>query len=165
VATLRKRPFLHRKNLQEETSIWDNLLRRYLCPVSHLCRPASFGLAVIALSRGVESPVPTGVHTLAWTAADGTSTRQYALPSCDENHIVSVMTLQEASLARATAASASVIRHKEKFFRKKLFSSTTKSKSQQPLWHKFTQSRCRALQNSRWRMITSTLSTNCGPRP
>jgi len=40
-----------------------------LCPVSRLCRPASFGLAVIAPSRGVESPVPTGVHTLAWTAA------------------------------------------------------------------------------------------------
>jgi len=36
-----KRPFLHRKNLQEETSLWDNLLRRYLCPVSRLCRPAS----------------------------------------------------------------------------------------------------------------------------
>jgi len=31
--------------------------------------PCSFGLAVIALSRGVESPVPTGVHTLTWTAA------------------------------------------------------------------------------------------------
>jgi len=38
--------------------------------VSRLCRPASFGLAIIAPSRGVESPVPTGVHTLAWTAAD-----------------------------------------------------------------------------------------------
>ena len=56
-------------NLQEETSLWDNLLQRYLCPVSRLCRPASIGLVVIALSRGIESPVPTGVHTLAWTAA------------------------------------------------------------------------------------------------
>ena len=37
--------------------------------MSHLCRPASFGLAILAPSRGVESPVPTGVHTLAWTAA------------------------------------------------------------------------------------------------
>ena len=32
--------------------------------------PPCFGLAVIAPSRGVESPVPTGVHTLAWTAVD-----------------------------------------------------------------------------------------------
>jgi len=38
--------------------------------VSRLCRPASFGLGIIAPSRAVESPVPTGVHTLAWTAAD-----------------------------------------------------------------------------------------------
>ena len=38
--------------------------------MSCLCRPASFGLAIIAQSRGVESLVPTGVHTLAWTAAD-----------------------------------------------------------------------------------------------
>jgi len=37
--------------------------------VSRLCRPASIGLALIAPSRGVESPVPTGVHTLVWTAA------------------------------------------------------------------------------------------------
>ena len=36
--------------------------------MSRLCRPT--GLAIIAPSRGVESPVPTGVHTLAWTAAD-----------------------------------------------------------------------------------------------
>ena len=35
---------------------------------SPLCS-VSFGLAIIAQSRGVESPVPTGVHTLAWTAA------------------------------------------------------------------------------------------------
>ena len=63
-------PFLHRKNLQEETSLWDNLLRRYLCPVSRLCRPANFGLGIMSPSRGVESPVPTGVHTLARTAAD-----------------------------------------------------------------------------------------------
>jgi len=51
-----------------QASLWDNLLRRYLCPVSRLCRPASIGLAVIAQSRGIESPVLTGVHTLAWTA-------------------------------------------------------------------------------------------------
>ena len=38
--------------------------------MSRLYRPASFGLAIIAPSRGVESPVPTGVYTLAWTAAD-----------------------------------------------------------------------------------------------
>ena len=38
--------------------------------MSRLCRPVSIGLAIIAPSRGVESPVPTGVHTLAWTAAD-----------------------------------------------------------------------------------------------
>ena len=38
--------------------------------MSRLCRPVSFGLAIIAPSRGVESPVPTGVHTLTWTAAD-----------------------------------------------------------------------------------------------
>ena len=38
--------------------------------MSRLCRPASFGLAVIAPARGVKSPVSTGVHTLAWTAAD-----------------------------------------------------------------------------------------------
>ena len=38
--------------------------------MSRLYCPASFGLAIIAPSRGVESPVPTGVHTLAWTAAD-----------------------------------------------------------------------------------------------
>jgi len=56
--------------LREETSLWDNLLRSYLCPVSRLCRPASIGLTIIAPSRGVESLVPTGVHTLAWTAAD-----------------------------------------------------------------------------------------------
>ena len=58
---------------QEESagrSLWDNMLRRYLCPVSRLCRPASNGLSIIVLSRGVESPVQTGVHTLAWTAAD-----------------------------------------------------------------------------------------------
>ena len=38
--------------------------------MSRLYRPASVGLAIIAPSRGVESLVPTGVHTLAWTAAD-----------------------------------------------------------------------------------------------
>jgi len=38
--------------------------------VSRLCRPASFGLAIIAPSRGVESPVPTGVHARAWTQLD-----------------------------------------------------------------------------------------------
>ena len=38
--------------------------------MSRLCRPATFGLPIIDPSRGVESPVPTGVHTLAWTAAD-----------------------------------------------------------------------------------------------
>ena len=37
--------------------------------VSRLCNLASFGLALIAPSRGVESPVQTGIHTLAWTAA------------------------------------------------------------------------------------------------
>ena len=60
----------HRKNLREETSLWDNLLRSYLCPVSRLCRHVSIGLTIIAPSRGVESPVPTCVHTLVWTAAD-----------------------------------------------------------------------------------------------
>ena len=38
--------------------------------MSRLCRPATFGLVIIAPSRGVERPVPTGVHTLAWTADD-----------------------------------------------------------------------------------------------
>ena len=38
--------------------------------MSRLYRPVNFGLAIIAPSRGVESPVLTGVHTLAWTAAD-----------------------------------------------------------------------------------------------
>jgi len=38
--------------------------------VSRLCRPASFGLAIIAPSQGVENPVQTGVHTLAWTATN-----------------------------------------------------------------------------------------------
>ena len=38
--------------------------------MSRLCQPVIFGLAIIAPSRGVESPVPTGVHSLAWTAAD-----------------------------------------------------------------------------------------------
>jgi len=38
--------------------------------VSHLDRPVNFGLTIIGPSRGVESPVPTGVHTLAWTATD-----------------------------------------------------------------------------------------------
>ena len=38
--------------------------------MSRLYRPANFGLTIIAPSRGLESPVPTGVHTLAWTAAD-----------------------------------------------------------------------------------------------
>ena len=33
-------------------------------------RPVTFGLTTIVLSRGVEIPVPTGVHTLAWTATD-----------------------------------------------------------------------------------------------
>ena len=62
--------------LQEEFAgrdipfIGDNLLRRYLWHESRLCNPASFGLATIAPSQGVESPVPTDVHTLAWTAAD-----------------------------------------------------------------------------------------------
>jgi len=37
--------------------------------VSRFCRPASFGLVIIAQSRGVESLVPTGIHTLTWTAA------------------------------------------------------------------------------------------------
>jgi len=32
-------------------SLWDNLLQRYLCQVSRLCRPASIGLAIIAPSR------------------------------------------------------------------------------------------------------------------
>jgi len=32
--------------------------------------PCQLGLDIIAPSRGVESPVPTGVHTLAWTAVD-----------------------------------------------------------------------------------------------
>jgi len=41
-----------------------------MCPVSRLYRPTSIGLDIIGPSRGVESPVPTGVHTLAWTAAD-----------------------------------------------------------------------------------------------
>ena len=56
--------------MREETSLWDNLLQRYLCPVSRLYRLVSLGLVIIAPSRGVESPVPTGVYTLAWTAAD-----------------------------------------------------------------------------------------------
>ena len=38
--------------------------------MSRLGRPTSIVLAIIAPSRGVESPVPTGVDTLAWTAAD-----------------------------------------------------------------------------------------------
>ena len=38
--------------------------------MSRLCRPANIGLVIIAPSGGVESPVPTSVHTLAWTAAD-----------------------------------------------------------------------------------------------
>ena len=38
--------------------------------MSHLYRPDRFGLDIIVPSRGVESPVPTGVHTLTWTAAD-----------------------------------------------------------------------------------------------
>ena len=38
--------------------------------MSRLCRPDSFGLAIIVPSRGVETPVPTGVHTIAWTAVD-----------------------------------------------------------------------------------------------
>jgi len=63
VAWSGERPSLHRKNLQEETSLWDNRLRRYLCPVSRLCRPTSVGLALIAPSWGVESLVPT-VHIL-----------------------------------------------------------------------------------------------------
>jgi len=46
------RESLHsQENMQVETSLWDNLLRRYLCPVSRLCRPASVGLAF-------NSPVP-----------------------------------------------------------------------------------------------------------
>jgi hypothetical protein len=36
------RETLPSQNLQEETSLWDNLLRRYLCFVSRLCRPNSF---------------------------------------------------------------------------------------------------------------------------
>ena len=52
-------PFLHRKNLREETSLWDNLLQRYLCPVSRLCRPANIGLTIIAPSRGVETLILT----------------------------------------------------------------------------------------------------------
>jgi len=38
--------------------------------VSRLGRPTSFDLTIITPSRGVEIPVPTGVHTLAWTAGD-----------------------------------------------------------------------------------------------
>ena len=37
--------------------------------MSRLCPPTSFGLAIIAPSRGVESPVPTGANNFAWTAA------------------------------------------------------------------------------------------------
>ena len=46
------------------------LVTKVLVSVSRLCRPASVGLDIIAPSRGVESLVPTGVHTLAWTAAN-----------------------------------------------------------------------------------------------
>jgi hypothetical protein len=50
------------------------------------------------------------------------------------NHVLTVLTLQGASLAWVTAASASVTRHKEKLFQKKLFwSTTTMSESQEPL--------------------------------
>jgi len=38
--------------------------------MSRLYNPTSFGLVIITPSRGVENPVLTGVHTLAWTAAD-----------------------------------------------------------------------------------------------
>jgi len=67
VACSGERPFLHKKNLEEETSLWDNLLPRYLCPVS--C-PVSVGMALISPSPGIESPVPAGVRTLACTAAE-----------------------------------------------------------------------------------------------
>ena len=46
------------------------LVTKVLVSVSRLCRLARFGLAIITPSRGIESPVPTGVHTLAWTAGD-----------------------------------------------------------------------------------------------
>jgi len=67
-----ERPFLYRKNLQEETSLWDNLLRSCSCPVSRLCRPADVGLVLIASSRGIDSPIPSGVrvHTRVWTATN-----------------------------------------------------------------------------------------------
>ena len=38
--------------------------------MSRLYRPVNFGLAIIVPSRGVESPIPTGVDTLAWMAVD-----------------------------------------------------------------------------------------------
>jgi len=43
------------------TSLWDNSSRTCSCPMSRLCRPAGVSLA---------SPVPSGVHVLAWTAAE-----------------------------------------------------------------------------------------------
>ena len=52
-----ERPFKYKKNVQEETSLWDNLLRSCSFPVSRLCRPA-----------GIE--IQLGVHTCVWTAAN-----------------------------------------------------------------------------------------------
>jgi len=51
------------------------LVTKVLVSVNRLCRPASFGLAIIAPSQGVESPVPTGV----------TPSRGLRLDGCCEN--------------------------------------------------------------------------------
>jgi len=57
IAWSRARPFKYKKNLQEETSLWDNLLRSCSCPVTRLCRPAGIHIRL-------------GVHTCVWTAAN-----------------------------------------------------------------------------------------------
>jgi len=58
---------------QEESAGRDipmgQLVTKVLVSRESLCCPTSFGLAIIAPPRGVESPVLTGVHTLVWSAA------------------------------------------------------------------------------------------------
>ena len=46
------------RGLQEETSLWDDLVPSCSCPMIHLHRPAGVG---------IDSPVPSSVHALDWT--------------------------------------------------------------------------------------------------
>ena len=62
--------FKHSSRHPEETSYWTTCYEgTCISWVAFAALPA-LAWHLIAPSRGIESPVPTGVHTLAWTAAE-----------------------------------------------------------------------------------------------